>query len=86
MLNGNFYMQMFCGILIEPGAQIKDGKIVSAIRNRLAPYLDIRELQKVLFDSWKGDISNIDRCFADATCYESHLRYPTDIKLLWESC
>ena len=23
---------------------------------------------------------------SDATCYESHLRYPTDIKLIWESC
>jgi hypothetical protein len=86
MLNGNFYMQMFCGVLIEPGAQIKDGKIVSAIRNRLAQYLDIPELQKVLFNSWKGDMSNIDTCFSDATCYESYLRYPTDIKLLWEAC
>ena len=23
---------------------------------------------------------------SDATCYESHLRYPTDIKLMWECC
>ena len=22
----------------------------------------------------------------DATCYESYIRFPTDIKLLWESC
>lgn len=22
----------------------------------------------------------------DATCYESHLRFPTDVKLLWECC
>jgi hypothetical protein len=86
MLNGNFYMQMFCGVLIEPNNTIKDGKIVSAIRNRLAQYLDIPELQKVLFNSWKGDMSNIDTCFSDATCYESYLRYPTDIKLLWEAC
>jgi hypothetical protein len=86
MLNGNFHMQMFCGILIDPNRPIRDGKIVSAVRNRLAHYLDIRELQKVLFNNWKGDMSNIDTCFSDATCYESHLRYPTDIKLLWEAC
>ena len=24
--------------------------------------------------------------FTDATCYESYIRYPTDVKLLWESC
>ncbi|MCP9769365.1 DDE transposase, partial [Lacihabitans sp. LS3-19] len=22
----------------------------------------------------------------DATCYEVHMRFPTDVKLLWESC
>ena len=86
MLNGNLHMQMFCGVLIDPCAPIKDGKIVSAIRNRLAQYLDINELQKILFDKWKGDLNNLDRCLSDATCYESHLRFPTDIKLLWEAC
>lgn len=86
MLNGSLHMQMFCGVLIDPSNPIKDGKIVSAIRNRLARYLDIKELQKVLFDKWKGELTNLDRCLADATCYESHLRFPTDVKLLWEAC
>lgn len=86
MLNGNLHMQMFCGVLIDPSRPIKDGKIVSAIRNRLARYIDIKELQKVLFDKWKGSLSNLDQCLTDATCYESHLRYPTDVKLLWEAC
>ena len=27
-------MQMFCGVLIDPSNPIKDGKIVSAIRDR----------------------------------------------------
>lgn len=31
-------------------------------------------------------LTNKDLCLTDATCYESHLRYPTDVKLLWESC
>lgn len=86
MLNGNLYMQMFCGVLIDPANPIKDGKIVSAIRNRLAHYLDIKELQQILFNKWRGEMTNLDRCLSDATCYESHLRFPTDIKLLWEAC
>ena len=32
------------------------------------------------------DLSRLDRCLTDATCYESLLRYPTDVKLLWECC
>lgn len=86
MLNGSVYMQLFCGVLIDPSNPIKDGKIVSAIRNRLASKLDIKGLQKVLYDKWQGSITDKDLCLTDATCYESHLRFPTDIKLLWECC
>lgn len=86
MLNGNLHMQMFCGVLIDPSQPLKDGKIVCAIRNRLASVLDIKEMQRVLFDCWKGSLSRLDRCLTDATCYESLLRYPTDVKLLWECC
>lgn len=71
---------------IDPANPIKDGKIVSAIRNRLAPYLDIKEMQKILYDKWAPELDDKDLCLTDATCYESHLRFPTDIKLLWEAC
>ena len=53
MLNGSIHMQMFCGVLIDPSHPIKDGKIVSAIRNRLAPFLDIDSLQRILYAKWK---------------------------------
>lgn len=86
MLNGNLHMQIFCGIYIDPAEPLKDGKIVSAIRNRLAPWIDIKQLQKILYDKWSPSLSDKDLCLTDATCYESHLRYPTDIKLLWECC
>lgn len=86
MLNGSIHMQMFCGVLIDPAHPIKDGKIVSAIRNRIARALDIKELQKVLYGKWGGSLQDKDLCLTDATCYESHLRYPTDVKLLWECC
>ena len=59
MLNGNLHMQMFCGVLIDPSQPLKDGKIVSAIRNRLASVLDIKEMQRVLFGSWKGILSHV---------------------------
>lgn len=86
MLNGSVYMQMFCGVLLDPSNPIKDGKIVSAIRNRLAGKLDIKALQKVLYEKWQDRITDKDLCLTDATCYESHLRFPTDVKLLWECC
>lgn len=86
MLNGNIHMQMFCGVHIDPCHPLKNGKIVSAIRNRLASVLDMKEMQRVLFENWKASLHHLDRCLTDATCYESLLRFPTDIKLLWECC
>ena len=68
-LNGNIHYQMFCGIMIDPAFPITNYKIVSAIRNEIASLLKIDSLQ----------------CMTDATCYESHMRFPTDMKLLWES-
>ena len=86
MLNGSIHMQMFCGVLIEPSLPIKYGKIVSAIRTRLALRLDIVKQQSVLYKKWDSLLKDKDLCMSDATCYESHLRYPTDIKLMWECC
>ena len=86
MLNGSIHMQMFCGVLIDPANPIKNGKIVSAIRQRIAGALDIKELQKLLYDKWGGLLKDRNLCLTDATCYESHLRFPTDVKLLWECC
>lgn len=77
MLNGSIHMQMFCGVLIDPANPIKNGKIVSAIRNRLALRLDIVRQQSVLYKKWDSLLKDKDLCMSDATCYESHLRYPT---------
>lgn len=78
-------MQLFCGVLIDPQNPIKNGKIVSAIRNRLARCVNIKELQAIPYDKWAPKLANKDLCLTDATCYECHLRYPIDVKLLWES-
>lgn len=84
-LNGNIHYQMFCGVMIDPSSPITNYKIVSDIRNEIASRLDIDALQKVLALHWKPYLENLHVCMTDATCYESHMRFPTDMKLLWES-
>ena len=84
-LNGNIHYQLFCGIMIDPPFPITNYKIVSAIRNEIASVLDIDALQEVLASHWKPYLENLHVCMTDATCYESHMRFPTDMKLLWES-
>ena len=76
---------MFCGIMIDPSFPITNYKIVSAIRNEMAARLDIESLQEILAAHWKPYLENLHVCMTDATCYESHMRFPTDMKLLWES-
>ena len=83
-LNGNIHYQLFCGVQIDPLHPLTNPKIVSAIRQELADRLDIESLQLILADHWKPYLENLHVCMTDATCYESHLRFPTDVKLLWE--
>lgn len=84
-LNGNIHYQLFCGIQISPLHPLTNYKIVSAIRQELSQKLDLESLQQVLCECWKPYMKNLHVCMTDATCYESHLRFPTDVKLLWES-
>lgn len=81
-------MQLFCGILLEEHQQIKNNAFVSHIRSYLSKHLDIKDFQKVMNSYWKksGDLENTHLLMMDATCFESYIRYPTDVKLLWECC
>ena len=81
-LNGNIHYQIFCGIMIPPSLPITNFKIVSAIRNEIASRLDIDSFQEILASHWKPYLANLHVCMTDATCYESHMRFPTDMKLL----
>ena len=83
-LNGNIHYQMFCGIMIDSSSPITNYKIVSAIHNEIASRLDIAFLQEILTTYWKPYLENLHVCMTDATCYESHMRFPTDMKLLWK--
>ena len=83
-LNGNIHYQIFCGIRISPENQLTNYKLIDVILVDLSRKLKIQEQQKVLATTWKPYMKNLDTVYTDASCYESLLRFPTDVKLLWE--
>jgi hypothetical protein len=83
LLNGNFDYQMFCGIFLGPG-RLSDYKFISKIRTELAGKLQISTLKQAFAKAWKPYLQQPNIILEDATCYESYIRYPTNIKLLWE--
>ncbi len=83
-LNTDYSLQFFCGIYLMPGQKIKDGKLPSKIRCELAGKLDIHSSQKVLAKHWKPWLEHTGVLLEDATCYETDMRFPTNVKLLWE--
>jgi len=84
-LNANVDYQLFCGVLLSPAERLEDFKIVSKIRTELGKKLNIPSCQKTLAKHWKPYLTDTHVMLTDATCYESQLRYPTNVKLLWES-
>jgi hypothetical protein len=83
-LNGNIHYQLFCGVCIHPQSPLTNHKIVSDIRVEIAEILDIDSAQLALANYWRPYLANKHVCMFDATCYETFMRYPTDIKLMWE--
>lgn len=78
-------MQLFCGVLLEDNEKIKDTAFVSNVRSHLGKHLDLNNMQVTLLKHWKkNDLENTHLTMMDATCFESYIRYPTDVKLLWE--
>ncbi len=84
-LNANLDYQIFCDVIIPPAERIENFKIVSEIRCRLAGRLDEVKVQKILADKWRPYCESKNSITCDATCYESYVRYPTDVKLLYET-
>ena len=83
-LNTDWCMQYFCGVQLSL-RKIKDKNLVSTWRTYLGNHLNLADLQGVLIENWKPYMEQPHVTLMDATCYESHLRYPTAVKLLWES-
>lgn len=82
-LNGNLDWQFFCGIYLGSG-RLTNFKIISDIRTCLAKKLDMDKVQEAFYGHWSPYIADRHSIVMDATCYESFLRYPTNVKLLWE--
>lgn len=85
-INGNWMMQMFCGIQLRGAEQIKDQDIVGRWRKHIGKHLDIDKLQIACVQYWKPYMENVQAGLCDATVYESYITYPTDAKLIWKSC
>lgn len=85
-INTDWGMQLFCGISLKPGERILDKNIVSSWRGYLGGHLNIEKLQKEFSIHWRPYMEHTHIGSQDATCYESGIEYPTDVKLLWECC
>jgi IS5 family transposase len=84
--NGNWQMQMFCGIQLNLNESIRDRNLMSRVRSYVSKHLNMEEFQTILLKTWKPQLKDTRIGMCDATVYESHMRYPTDVKLLWECC
>jgi transposase, IS5 family len=83
-LNTDWCLQYFCGVQLKV-RRIKDKNLVSWWRCYIGRHLDIKELQSIWIISWKPYMEQTHVTMMDATVYESNIRYPTDVKLIWES-
>lgn len=84
--NTDWALQFFCGKLLSDNQCIKDKAIVSRIRSYIAEHTEWEQIQSVMINHWKRDMDQTHILLMDATCYESYVRFPTDVKLLWECC
>lgn len=85
-INTDWAMQLFCGILLKPGEQIKDTNLPSWWRTYIGEHLNMDAMQTELAKYWKPFMEQPGVGMQDATCFESRISYPTDVKLIWNSC
>lgn len=85
-INTNPCLQLFCHLRLASRQRIGDTGIVSRVRGYLAHHADLDQVQMVLARHWYEELDFRQVLKIDAVCYESYIRYPTDVKLLWECC
>ena len=83
-INTDWALQLFCGIQLGPNQWIKDKDLIWKTRTWVASHLDMDQAQQTLIRYWKPVLNNTHLGMSDATCYESYIKYPTDVKLLWD--
>jgi IS5 family transposase len=81
--NNDWSCQLFCGKLLRDDEKIRNNAFVSNLRSYIAHNADLDCIQQVLLKHLESDMEMTQALFIDATCYESYIRFPTDIKLLW---
>jgi len=85
-INTDWSLQYFCFMQLRVGEAIGDHDLPSQWRSFLGQHLDINKWQKVLARRWKPYMQQTQSSSQDATCYESRIEHPTDVKLLWQAC
>lgn len=85
-INTDWSMQLFCGIMLRPDEKIKDTNLPSWWRSYIGHHLNIDDMQKKFALHWKSFMQDTRVGMQDATCYESRIGYPTDVKLIWNCC
>ncbi len=83
-LNTDWHLQVFCGLSPRINYKIKDMDIVGRWRRFFGHRMNLEELQRRLAVSWQEDLPHIQFSMQDATVYESYIKFPTDVKLLWD--
>jgi transposase, IS5 family len=85
-INTDWSMQLFCGILLRADEKIRDTNLPSWWRNYIGSHLNIEAMQKEFARHWKPYMQQTNIGMQDATCYESRISFPTDVKLIWNCC
>lgn len=61
---------------------IRDNVFVSNVRTYLGKNIDFKAFPKSMINHWKVEIPDKKVALMNATFYEIHIRFPTDVKLL----
>lgn len=84
--NSDYFLQLFCFTRIALNNPIRDHDLVGRWRRFFALHMNIEQLQDILAGHWKANMEATHVLMNDATCYESDIKYPTDVKLLLDCC
>jgi len=85
-INTDWSMQLFCGILLRPDERIRDTNLPSWWRTYIGRHFNIDAMQIALARHWKPYMEHTGVGMQDATCFESRICFPTDVKLIWNCC
>lgn len=83
-INTDWAFQLFCGIQLKANERIRDKDIIWRSRRWVSQHLDQDKAQAILLKHWQPWMKNTHLGLCDATCYESYIKFPTDVKLLWD--